>query len=157
MTKDNPKKPKTFSCNSFVKSGGLWYIDRLMGIMRPWGVHCTQDGSVLVTDFMAGSIKKYKIKEGWWIFCLLFFSQYLKILPSVFITVLKWITCGAILIYTTQRSNPCNIFIKFYTLQFWVPPRNLYYCKSCHNSKFQHWIETLECISTATYLSVVFR
>lgn len=37
---------------------------RLIGIMRPWGVHCLKDGCVLITDFMAGSLKKYKVKEG---------------------------------------------------------------------------------------------
>lgn len=48
----------------FSTAGQYLYDMKLLGMMRPWGVHFLQDGCVLVTDFMAGCIKKYRVKAG---------------------------------------------------------------------------------------------
>ena len=48
----------------YSTGGDNLYDMKLVGMMRPWGVHCLPDGCVLVTDFMGGSLKKYKLKQG---------------------------------------------------------------------------------------------
>lgn len=53
------KMLKVFSVN-----GDRLYDTKMVGMMRPWGVHFLPDGCVLVTDFLAGSLKKYRVKEG---------------------------------------------------------------------------------------------
>lgn len=53
------KQLKVYNIN-----GDNLYDMKLVGMMRPWGVHLLPDGCVLVTDFLAGSLKKYKLKSG---------------------------------------------------------------------------------------------
>lgn len=48
----------------FSGDGQHLYDMKLMGTMRPWGVHFLHDGCVLVTDLMAGCLKKYAMRAG---------------------------------------------------------------------------------------------
>ncbi|XP_067944154.1 tripartite motif-containing protein 2-like isoform X1 [Watersipora subatra] len=45
-------------------NGDSLYDMKLVGMMRPWGVHCLPDGCVLVSDFLASNIKKFKLRSG---------------------------------------------------------------------------------------------
>lgn len=56
--------PDSKQLRVFSATGSSLYDMRLMGMMRPWGVHYLPDGCVLVSDFLAGSLKKYKVKPG---------------------------------------------------------------------------------------------
>lgn len=56
--------PDTKQLRVYGTNGDSLFDMKLVGMMRPWGVHYLQDGCVLVSDFMAGSVRKYKVLPG---------------------------------------------------------------------------------------------
>lgn len=56
--------PDTKQLYVYNTKGAFLFNTKLGRTKRPWGVQCLPDGTVLVSDFMAGSVKKYSLTKG---------------------------------------------------------------------------------------------
>lgn len=56
--------PDEKQLNVYNQKGEFQFNTKLTGNKRPWGVHSLSDGTVLVTDFLGGCLRKYKLAAG---------------------------------------------------------------------------------------------
>lgn len=50
--------------NVYNTKGEFQFSTKLLECKRPWGVHSLPDGTVLVSDFVGGCVRKYRLAEG---------------------------------------------------------------------------------------------